>query len=451
MQCNAKRWARRAGACAAMWLGFAGAARAVVVPLSSASATYDQGAPYVIGAAIDGSIVGAGWGVFDGQFGAQSAVFTTASPLNASELAFEMHQNFGGSHNLNEFRISVTNAASPSESSTWTPVNITHASAKANLVELAGNKILALDNLAQDEYQLRAASPFNGVTGFRLEVFPYDFDETDLLPPTIGRNAMNGNFVLSEFIVRNSTVGLTQNVAEGHPAIESTDGYGLNAAAGVDGVIGQGNITHTNDGDFLPFWEVDLEQDRLIDSVEVFNRDNCCPERLYNITVEVRNAADVVVYTSDILNPTPAGGPLVDPGPLMTIDLPGAGVTGRKVRVNKNANAGAEWLSLSEVQVNIAQTLPLLPEAGDFNGDGEVNISDFDVLRNNFREGTTNAEGDIDYNGTVDLRDFTQFVEAYNTANPGSPLPSVPEPATWALVAVGGAFLGLARKRRARG
>lgn len=451
MQSHAKHWAWRAGSCAAMLFLGSSAASAAVVPLTGSSVTYDQGDPYVVAASIDGSVVGPGWAVFNGQYDAQSAIFTPAAPLNASELAFEMHQNFGGSHNINEFRISVTNAASPSEASVWTPLDITNAAAKATLVKLVDNKIRALNNTAQDEYQLRSASPFNGITGFRVEVFPYDFDATDALPATLG-HATNGNFVLSEFVARDSDVGLLKNVAEGHPAIESTDGYGLNAAAGVDGVIGQGNITHTNDGDLLPFWEVDLEQSQLIDSVEIFNRDNCCPERLYNITVEVRNAADAVVYTSPVLNPTPAGGTPVNPGPLMTVDLPGAGVTGSKVRVIKDANAGAEWLSLSEVQVNIAQTLPALADAGDFNGDGLVNLEDFDILRSNFHEGTTNAQGDIDYNGEVDLYDFTQFVNAYQAANPGSPVPgSVPEPATWVLLGVGSLFLGVARRRRARG
>ncbi len=442
---------RAALGAAAMLIG-ASTAFTAVVPLSSAVGTHEQ-AGFGVAAMIDGVKGGVnGWAIDGGQFAAQSAVFTTAAPLNASELAFELAQASPFfAHNVNEFRISVTNAASPSEASVWTPLNITHAAAEAALFKVPGGQIRAVNNTNSDTYQLRSAAPFNGITGFRLEVLPFDYAPTDSLEASIGR-ADNGNFVVSEFIVRDSTVGLLQNVAEGRPAIESTDGYGLNALAGVDGVIGGGNITHTNDPDFAPFWEVDLEQSRMIDSILVYNRDNCCPERLYNITVEVRNAADTVLFTSPVFNPVAAGGTPTDPGQLLTVDLPGAGLAGNKVRVVKDANAGNQWMSLSEVQVMIAQTLSPLNELGDFNSDGDITLADFDILRNNFHEGTSYEDGDIDFNGTVDLRDFVQFAEAYDFSNPGSPLPNgVPEPATWALLGVGAIFLGLVRRRRAGG
>jgi hypothetical protein len=449
---STKRAARCAWSGAALLFLASSAASGAVVPLSSASGTYAQ-AGFDVSSTIDGVTTGGnGWAVDGGQFAPQTAIFTTAAPLSASQLVFEMAQTSPyAAHNINQFRISVTNAASPSEASTWTPLNITNGAAHADLYKMSDFRVLARNNAINEPYLLRSASPFNGVTGFRLEVLPYDYDANDALPASIGR-AGNGNFVLSEFIVRDSAAGLLQNIALGQPTIQSSDGYGLTGAQGVDGIIGGGNITHTNDGDLTPFWEVDLEQNSLIDSVTVYNRDNCCPERLYNITVEVRNAADAVVFTSTVFNPTAAGGTPTDPGASFNIDLPGTGVNGSKVRVIKNANAGVEWMSLSEVQVNVAANLTALASLGDFNSDSVINLSDFDILRNNFHEGTTYAQGDFNFDGTVDLVDFVGFSEAYKFANPGSPLPnSVPEPATWALVGVGTLFLGWVRRRRPTG
>jgi len=428
-----------------------------IVPLTSAVGTYDQGGGFEVAGLIDGRIGGNnGWAVFGGQFDPQSAIVTTASPLSTPTLAFELAQLSPYlNHNVNQFRISATNDPAPSAGSTWTPVNISNAlsgvsgNGGSTLFKVDDNKILARDNGAEVEhYLLSGASPFNGITGFRLEVFPVDFDPNDGMAATIG-HATNGNFVLSEFIPRNSTDGLNRNVALGHPVIQSTNGYGFDGVRGVDGNIGgNGNdISHSNDGDLLPFWEVDLESDVLIDDVDIFNRFGCCPERLYNITVEVRNSADAVVYTSPVLNPKNPGDVLDDPGMYLNVEMPGAGVTGRKVRIVKNANNGAEWLSISEVQVNVATTLPAINILGDFSGDGLITVADFDILRNNFHEGTTYEQGDINFDGQIDLNDFTAFVNAYNAANSAS----VPEPSTWALLGVGAIFLGLVRRRRNSG
>lgn len=71
---------------------------------------------------------------------------------------------------------------------------------------------------------------------------------------------------------------------------------------------------------------------------------------------------------------------------------------------------------------------------GDFNGDGEVNFSDFTILSSNFRNtGTKIGDGDANRDGTVDLRDFVIFRDAFQSGA-GEPVAAVPEPSSYALL-----------------
>lgn len=72
---------------------------------------------------------------------------------------------------------------------------------------------------------------------------------------------------------------------------------------------------------------------------------------------------------------------------------------------------------------------------GDFNADGSVNLDDFNILADNFLEGTTFAQGDNNLDGDVNHLDFIEFVDLFNAANPGSA--SVPEPSTLLLAVMG--------------
>lgn len=50
------------------------------------------------------------------------------------------------------------------------------------------------------------------------------------------------------------------------------------------------------------------------------------------------------------------------------------------------------------------------PKAGDINGDGFVNLTDFFILRTNFgKTGMTRAQGDLNGDGTINLSDFFVF------------------------------------------
>ncbi|XAL98326.1 metallophosphoesterase [Phycisphaeraceae bacterium D3-23] len=85
------------------------------------------------------------------------------------------------------------------------------------------------------------------------------------------------------------------------------------------------------------------------------------------------------------------------------------------------------------------------PKAGDIDGDGIVDLSDFDILLAHFGDeiaeaGSTQtlAQGDLDFDGDVDFADFDAFQSAYLAANPGAAPLSIPEPGSLALLALGG-------------
>lgn len=156
------------------------------------------------------------------------------------------------------------------------------------------------------------------------------------------------------------TIDPTVNHALGRPATQSTN-YDPNlylAGNAVNGVTS--DFTHTSDLDRNAFWQVDLQSDRAVDQVLLYNRP-ANQNRFRDITVQVLDANQNVVYTSPTLNP---GNTLGSP-PNLSVN---PGVTGRFVRVLRTpfgsppGNADSNVLSLAEVQVFSASTAN--PSAG---------------------------------------------------------------------------------------
>ncbi|MBN1852578.1 MAG: lamin tail domain-containing protein [Pirellulales bacterium] len=172
--------------------------------------------------------------------------------------------------------------------------------------------------------------------------------------PTLSQH---GGLVPSGFQIELSVqeIPVSDNLALWRPAIQSSDGYGFTGAQAVNGDTT--DFSHTADGDLHPFLEVDLEGDALIERIVMHNRDSCCQNRLYNISVEIRDANDQIVFTSPVFNPVPEGGTPTSPGDYITLNLayqPGGGIIGHKIRVCKTAVNGpnsSEWLSLGELVV----------------------------------------------------------------------------------------------------
>ena len=127
-------------------MSLATASETIAAPVAwaagGASATFDQNFAGGVAAAIDGNPSSSGWAVFGGQFADQAAMFTAAAPVNAPNLFFNSISSRGfEAHNINEFRISVTQDAAPSFGGAWThlPLANVDSSSKFTLFEDVGD------------------------------------------------------------------------------------------------------------------------------------------------------------------------------------------------------------------------------------------------------------------------------------------------------------------------
>ena len=148
------------------------------------------------------------------------------------------------------------------------------------------------------------------------------------------------------------------NVALLAATSQSSDGYSRTGAQAVDGDTA--TFSHTADGDLEPWWQVDLGGSWSVSSVKLHNRQGCCPERLYNITVSLLDTAGLELWASELLNPTAEGTSPADPGELLEL-IPAEPVVAAAVRVSKIAVNGAgssEWMSLAEVEVSGVEASP---------------------------------------------------------------------------------------------
>lgn len=143
----------------------------------------------------------------------------------------------------------------------------------------------------------------------------------------------------------------TTNVALGRTATQSSLWEAAVASRAVDGstdgVYANGSVAHTG-ADAQAWWQVDLGGMRRVDRIQLWNRTDCCSDRLQNFIVFVAQT-DMAGRTFDQLNADPA---VLKRQVGATRALPGIGIPvdalGRYVRVQL---AGTNNLQLAEVQV----------------------------------------------------------------------------------------------------
>ncbi len=165
--------------------------------------------------------------------------------------------------------------------------------------------------------------------------------------------------------VRCETLGEC-NIALRGVATQSTTGFGGDASRAIDGNTdgnyGGGSVTHTNFEDPAPWWEVDLGQTAAIDKLLLWNRTDCCANRLHNFRVLVLDDAREVVYSQDFFTDGFDFPDTSFEGFEVEID----GEDGRIVRIELLGDllGAGLFLSLAEVEV-FSSELAECPRDGD--------------------------------------------------------------------------------------
>ena len=141
------------------------------------------------------------------------------------------------------------------------------------------------------------------------------------------------------------------NLAQGRVATQSSTGFSAPASRAVDGVtdgvFNNGSVSHTN-SESQPWWQVDLSQTIAIDTIQIWNRTDCCADRLVNFYVFVA-ASDMTGRTLAQLSADSAvqKWQVASLGAAASISITASG-QGRYVRVQL---AGQNYLQLAEVKV----------------------------------------------------------------------------------------------------
>ncbi len=178
----------------------------------------------------------------------------------------------------------------------------------------------------------------------------------------LGNNlAGNGVLSLAEVqVMGHASASSFANVAVLGTANQSSTGFGGVAGrandGNTDGVFNNGSVTHTADNVAIGspvFWEVQLPQDYAIGEIALFNRTDCCGERLSNFRVSIFDG-NTEVYGSNQFAGSGAAGNIFS----LYENAGGVIGTGDRVRIEyigglNNSGAGANGLSLSLAEVQV--------------------------------------------------------------------------------------------------
>ncbi len=174
-------------------------------------------------------------------------------------------------------------------------------------------------------------------------------------------------FVLCMGLASQASAPMTiPNVALEGTATSSSNGWGWVPELAIDGNLGTGSHSATISPD--EWWEVELDQDYDLAEIVVYNRANCCWDRITGVVVKALDADRNEIYVSD-----PIAADVALQGSVHSFDNDGAGFPGaRYIRVE----AGISYVQLMEVQA-----LPVWPFAVDANpADGATDVPRDDTV-----------------------------------------------------------------------
>jgi hypothetical protein len=276
-------------------------------------------------------------------------------------------------------------------------------------------------------------------TGGQVQVFIDDLPTTGFSPDITGTNANIYRSWLDgvAFVEAGSAISLTATINRdnGHLQLDNATGqnvqvvsYSVTSAAGALNPASWLSVSDNYDGDNGSEFDTDIWE-------------------VSAPTLPYPNAATVLTEAEDAAGGLSGG----------TLGAAGLDLGNAWIRTPTQDVQISLTLSNSTVLTITPQYAGTAIAAGDFNGVGGINVSDFGILLDNLNKtltATTRAEayllGDMTGDLAVNYNDFRAFKNAYEELNgEGSfaAIAGVPEPAGLALVGVGLAALGMRRFR----
>lgn len=247
--------------------------------------------PAALRQVIDGKDTGrVGWSVFPRTGEAHALIIATAQPIRAQ--AFDVTLCFLSGmpgRYFGDFALSYTLDPLPSLNGRWQRVHPQRFTATGTTLEIGeeGRLTAARSNsmIGDAIFQVQVPAPPQGVTGFRLDVFPFQCSDAPGL-----RVAWNEykDFCLTEFRVE-AIQTQTTNVALGRPVKASHPLWaGHSAAVLTDGLPGSFNHPEQSGLGSAFYFEIDLGVIRTLDHIVLRGRaDGFATDRLSRVLIQL--------------------------------------------------------------------------------------------------------------------------------------------------------------------
>ncbi|MCK5828940.1 MAG: discoidin domain-containing protein [Methylococcales bacterium] len=160
-----------------------------------------------------------------------------------------------------------------------------------------------------------------------------------------------GYLSLAEVEIKSRAPTIPLNLAYNKTASQSSTAYGGSAGRAIDGNIsghyGDASTTHTG-YENNPWWQVDLGSETQVNSIHLWNRTDCCTNRLSNFYVFVSDSDISALSLDQLLSDNSVWKYQVSGQVSETLNID-VNSLGRYVRIQK---IGYGYLSLAEVEVN---------------------------------------------------------------------------------------------------
>lgn len=261
------------------------------IPLQSVEASYGEHESQRLPAVIDGRDTGrVGWSVFPRTGESHSLIVRTARPVQAPffDLTFCFLSGFPKRY-FGSFALSYTTDTLPALNGKWTRATPEWFSATGTTLALSGEDRLVAsqsDSMIGDAiFQVRIRAPVAAVTGFRVDVFP--FERPDIPGPRVAWNEFK-DFCLTELRVEaiqttTTNVALGCKVTASHPLWAN-----LSPNVLTDGL--PGSFNHPADASLGAsfHFEIDLGEERTLDHIALKSRaDGYAGDRMSQLVVQL--------------------------------------------------------------------------------------------------------------------------------------------------------------------